>query len=95
MDSPIRSSMGRLAGESAGTGLHGSSRTGAEQHVLEAHARHELSEEQVRQLLGLKSRFDVHKLLQERGLYLDYSDGDLEENLKFSESWLSSQTPRH
>ena len=65
----------------------------AERRVLEAYQSGELGEEQVRRLLGLKSRFDVHALLKQRGMYLNYSLEDWEEDVKFSESWLSSQTP--
>ena len=62
--------------------------------ALKGYASGDLSEEQVRRLLGLESRFDVHALLKERGMYLNYSLEDWEEDVKFSESWLSSQTPR-
>jgi hypothetical protein len=61
---------------------------------LEGYKRREISEEQVRRLLGLKSRLDVHALLKERGMYLNYSLKDWEEDVKFSKSWLSSRTPR-
>lgn len=62
----------------------------AEGKVLEAYKSGDLSEEQVRRLLGLKSRFDVHALLKQRGMYLNYSLEDWDEDVKFSESWLSS-----
>jgi hypothetical protein len=74
--------------------VRGLSSSEAESKVLEAYKSGDLSEEQVRRLLGLKSRFDVHALLKQRGMYLNYSLEDWEEDVKFSESWLSSQTPR-
>jgi predicted HTH domain antitoxin len=63
--------------------------------VLKGYASGDLSEEQVRRLLGLKSRFDVHALLKERDMYLNYGQEDLEDDLKFSDSWSSSPTHRH
>ena len=77
-----------------GLDVHGLSRFEMESLALEGYRRGNLSEEQVRRLLGLKSRFDVHALLKERGMYLNYSLEDWEEDVKFSESWLSSRTPR-
>jgi hypothetical protein len=74
-------------------GVRGLSSSEEEIKVLEAYKRGELGEEQVRRLLGLKSRLDVHALLKQRGMYLNYSLDDWEEDVKFSESWLSSQTP--
>ena len=73
--------------------VRGLSPSEEESRVLEAYKSGDLSEEQARRLLGLKSRFDVHALLKERGMYLNYSLEDWEEDVKFSESWLSSQTP--
>ena len=80
------------AGE-LGLDIHGLSRTEVERLVLDGYGRGDLSEEQVRRLLALKSRFDVHALLKERGMYVNYSLEDWKEDVKFSESWLSSQTP--
>ena len=77
-----------------GLDVRGLSRSEVESLVLERYRRGDLSEEQVRRLLGLKCRFDVHALLKERGMYLNYSLEDWGEDVKFSESWLSSQTPR-
>jgi hypothetical protein len=74
--------------------VRGLSPAKVESKVLEAYKSGDLGEEQVRRLLGLKSRFDVHALLKERGMYLNYSLEDWAEDVKFSESWLSSQTPR-
>ena len=74
--------------------VRGLPRSEAESLVLEHYKCGDLSEEQVRRLLGLTTRFDVHALLKERGMYVNYSLEDWEEDVKFSESWLSSQTPR-
>jgi hypothetical protein len=70
------------------------SRTEAERLVLEGYRCGKLSDEQVRRLLGFDSQFDVHDFLKERGVYLNYGKEDLEQDLKFSDSWLSSPTPR-
>jgi hypothetical protein len=64
-----------------------------EAQVLERYQRRELSEEEVRHFLGLRSRFDVHELLARRGMCVNYNEEDLEEDRKFVDSWLSSQTP--
>ena len=74
--------------------VRGLPRSEAESLVLERYKCGDLSEEQVRRLLGLATRFDVHALLKERGMYLNFSLEDLEEDRKFVDAWLSSQTPR-
>jgi predicted HTH domain antitoxin len=73
--------------------VRGLSRSEVESRVLEAYRSGHLSDEQMRRLLGLETQFDVHAFLKERGVYLNYSREDLEQDLKFSDSWLSSQTP--
>jgi predicted HTH domain antitoxin len=76
-----------------GVDVRGLSRTEVEKRVLEAYAHGDLSDEQVRRLLGFETQFEVHAFLKERGVHLNYSREDLEQDLKFSDSWLSSQTP--
>jgi predicted HTH domain antitoxin len=73
--------------------VRGLPRSEVESRVLEAYRCGNLSDEQVRRLLGFETQFDVHAFLKERGVYLNYSREDLEQDLKFSDSWLSSQTP--
>ena len=46
--------------------------------ALECYRSRVLSEEQVRRLLGFESRFDVHALLKQRGVPLNYTLEDLE-----------------
>ena len=82
------------AGGEAGIDLRGLSRSEVESLVLEGYGHGNLSDEQVRRLLGFKTQFDVHAFLKEHGVYLNYSREDLDQDLKFSDSWLSSQTPR-
>ncbi len=41
-----------------------------------------LTESQVRRLLGLESRFEVHALLKEHGVPLRYTAADLADDLK-------------
>jgi predicted HTH domain antitoxin len=77
----------------SGLDLRGLSRPEVERLALESYRRGNLSDEQVRRLLGFRSRFDVHAFLKEHGVYLNYSREDLREDMKFSDSWLSSQTP--
>ena len=77
-----------------GLDVRGLSRSEVESLVLESYRCGNLSDEQVRRLLGLKTQFEVHAFLKEHGVYLNYSREDLEQDLKFSDSWLSSRT-RH
>ena len=73
--------------------LTGLSRAEAEGLALESYQTGNLSDEQLRRLLGLKTQFEVHAFLKQHGVYLNYSREDLERDLEFSDSWLSSQTP--
>ena len=72
--------------------IRGLSRAEGESLVLEGYKCGSLSDEQVRRLLGFKTQFDVHAFLKEHGLYLNYTREDLEQDLRFSDSWLSSPT---
>lgn len=66
--------------------------------ALEGYRSGRLSEEQVRRLLGLASRLEVHAFLKAHKVYLNYTDQDLDQDLetarKFSPRWSSSQIPR-
>ena len=76
-----------------GLDVRGLSRSEVERLVLESYKCGGLSDEQARRLLGFQSQFDVHAFLKEHGIYLNYSREDLEQDLAFSDSWLSSPTP--
>ena len=71
-------------------------RTAVESIALEGYRSGRLSEEQVRRLLGFESRLQVHHFLKEHQVYLNYTEQDLEQDLKtaqqFSTRWLL-QTP--
>jgi hypothetical protein len=56
------------------------SRTALESLALEEYRLGRLSEEQVRRMLGLESRFDVHAFLKAHNTYLNYSNADLEQD---------------
>lgn len=49
--------------------------------AVEAYRTGALSENQVRRLLGLESRFQVHALLKEHRVPLRYTEADLENDL--------------
>jgi predicted HTH domain antitoxin len=49
--------------------------------AIEAYRSGALSESQVRRLLGLESRFQVHALLKEHNVPLQYTAADLEDDL--------------
>jgi predicted HTH domain antitoxin len=50
--------------------------------AVEAYRTGVLSESQVRRLLGLESRFQVHALLKDHNVPLQYSAADLEDDLQ-------------
>lgn len=58
-----------------------------------------LRESQVRRLLGLETRFQVHALLKERNVSLRFSEADLQDDLRTqgelgvidSSDWLNEQ----
>ena len=50
--------------------------------AIEAYRSGALSESQVRRLLGLESRFQVHALLKEHNVPLQYTAADVEDDLR-------------
>ncbi len=54
---------------------------------LEGYRSRRLSESQVRRLLGLETRMQVHAFLKAHGVPLDYSAADLEQDLLASEGF--------
>ena len=50
--------------------------------AVEAYRTGALTESQVRRLLGLDSRFEVHALLKEHHVPLQYTSADLEDDLR-------------
>ena len=57
------------------------SRTALEALALEGYRSEWFSEADVRRLLGLETRMDVHAFLKEHGAFLHYSEADLERDL--------------
>jgi predicted HTH domain antitoxin len=57
------------------------SRHALETIAVEGYRTGALSETQVRRLLGLETRFEVHALLKKHGVPLHYGQADLEEDL--------------
>jgi hypothetical protein len=53
-------------------------RAALEAIALEGYRSDRLSEADVRQLLGLETRMEVHGFLKEHGAFLPYTDQDLE-----------------
>lgn len=60
------------------------SRKALEMIAVEGYRSNRLSEAQVRRMLGFETRFDVHALLNEHGVDLNYSEEFLEKDLKFA-----------
>lgn len=52
--------------------------------ALEGYRSRTLSEEQIRRLLGLASRFEVHAFLKHHGVYLNYTLDDLKRDIESS-----------
>ena len=50
--------------------------------AVEAYRTGALTETQVRHLLQLESRFQVHELLKEHHVHLRYTEADLEDDLR-------------
>lgn len=74
------------------------SRSALEMIAVEGYRSNLLSEAQVRRLLGFETRYEVHGLLKEHGVDLNYSDNSLEQDLTFAREfrkWSSSRTPPH
>jgi hypothetical protein len=59
--------------------------------ALEGYRSKTLSEEQVRRMLDLESRLDVHKLLKQHGVFLNYTVQDLQQDIDSSVSLSSPQ----
>lgn len=59
-------------------------RAAVEALALEGYRSKRLSEGQVRQVLGLSSRLQVHAFLKDHGVHLHYSLDDLEQDRKTS-----------
>ena len=57
------------------------SRQALEVLAVEGYRTGALTEHQVRRLLGLESRFDVHAVLKEHRVPLRYTEADLEDDL--------------
>jgi hypothetical protein len=49
-------------------------------------SRRDLSEEQVRRMLGFESCFEVHAFLKQHNTYLNYTQADLEHDLAVARS---------
>jgi hypothetical protein len=63
------------------------SRAALESLALEGYRAGHLSEEQVRRMLELESRFEVHAFLKRHNTYLDYTQADLEHDLAVARSF--------
>jgi predicted HTH domain antitoxin len=57
------------------------SRTALESLALEEYRMGRLSEEQIRRMLGLATRFDVHAFLKQHKTHLNYTEADLDQDL--------------
>jgi Uncharacterised protein family (UPF0175) len=60
---------------------HAPARALLEAYALEGYRRQVSGESAVRRLLGFETRMEVHAFLKEHGVYLNYSQEDLEHDL--------------
>ena len=61
------------------------SRAALEALAVEGYRTQRLSENQVRVMLGYETRMQVHALLKEHDVYLNYSMADVEQDIKASD----------
>lgn len=59
-------------------------RAALESLALEGYRSGHLSEEQVRRMLDLESRFEVHAFLKAHNVYLNYTEDDLRSDLEIA-----------
>ena len=50
--------------------------------AVEGYRSGALNESQVRRMLGLETRIEVHEFLKNAGVFLDYGEADLEQDLE-------------
>ena len=67
---------------SLGQGSGGLSRRTLEALAMDGYRSGELTEEQVRRILGYGTRMQVHEFLKEHDVYLNYGLQDLEQDLQ-------------
>lgn len=68
------------------------SRRALEALALEGYKSGDLTEYQVRSMLGLESRFDLHGFLKAHGVFFDYSPEDLAREEETSRKLLTART---
>ena len=70
------------------------SRAALEALAVDGYRTRQLSEGEVREILGYETRMQVHALLKEHGVYLHYSLEDFEQDAENSRSLRAEETPR-
>jgi hypothetical protein len=77
---------------------HDPARAALEAIALEAYREQRLTKEQIRRFLGLSTGYEVDGFLKERGIYLDLSAEDVEQDAaasrEFRKQWPSFPTRR-
>jgi hypothetical protein len=67
-------------------------RAALEALAVEGYRTEQLSESEVRQMLGYETRMEVHALLKEHGAYLQYTMGDLQMDIAASDKLHAQRT---
>jgi hypothetical protein len=67
------------------------SRTALEALAVEGYRTQRLSEAEVKRMLGYGTRMQVHALLKEHDVYLNYSIADIEQDIKASDEFLAQR----
>jgi len=67
------------------------SRAALEALAVEGYRTQRLTEAEVKRMLGYGTRMQVHALLKEHNVYLNYSMADLEEDIRASDLYLAER----
>jgi hypothetical protein len=67
------------------------SRTALEALAVEGYRTQRLTEAEVKRMLGYGTRMQVHALLKEHNVYLNYSLADLEQDILASDQFLAQR----
>jgi predicted HTH domain antitoxin len=68
-------------------------RAALESVAVEGYRTERLSEEEVREMLGLATRMQVHAILKEHGVFFNYGIEDFEKDKQTSRNLRASGTP--
>jgi hypothetical protein len=80
-----------LAAQLSAAGMN-PSRVALEALAVDGYRTRQLSESEVRAMLGYETRMQVHELLKEHGIYLNFSVEDLQQDIETSDRLFERST---